>query len=110
MEDSNNDQLEEAAPSQLAALRQLLKSPGWELLVKHAQAQIQTRTDTVILTPLESTGKVTQQEFQKGEIAGMRLLIALPESLIETVKAILDKQQRENDESENIDPKGGNAP
>jgi hypothetical protein len=44
----------------------------------------------------------------KGEISGMRTLIALPESLIETMKAIIEK--RERDESESVESTVGNAP
>lgn len=86
---------------QLQALRQLLKSPGWELLAKHAEMQISTRTDHVMLVPLESTSKLPAQEFMKGEAAGIRLFIAFPETLIEIAKAVIDERKR-NEQDEPI--------
>lgn len=93
----------------------MVKSPGWDLLVKHANEQIKTRTDTVILTPLESTGKVTLQEFMKGEIGGIRLMMALPDTLIEVAEAvIIERKQREEDDESTVNqiagPGSGNAP
>lgn len=92
---------EEGPAEQLQILRQLLKSPGWDLLVKHANEQVKTRTDEVILRPLESTGKVTLQEYMKGEVGGIRLIMALPETLIEIAEAvIIERRKREENESE----------
>ena len=64
------------------ALRTLLASPGWGLLAEVIDQQVATRTDSIILKPLQGTDEALGQEFSKGEIAGLRLLRHLPDALV----------------------------
>ena len=65
-------------------LSNLLKSRGWELLVKRVEGQIRTREIRVVHTPCASMEAVFEQEYQKGEISGMYNVLKLPEVLITT--------------------------
>jgi hypothetical protein len=60
-----------------------------------AEAQAKIRT-TQLLAPLDSANPYPQ-EFSKGEIAGIRLFIQLPEMTIESLKEQL-KESEESDE------------
>ena len=74
-------------------LRHLLRSPGWARLLKMAEAQCDTRSKNV-LAPLEGKSPY-DLEFQKGEIAGIRLFMQLPEIALENLKEQLDEDQNE---------------
>jgi len=53
------------------------------------------------LTPLESSDKVYEQEFVKGEVAGTRLFLAIPQNIVETSQALLEElKQNTNPEAE----------
>lgn len=53
------------------------------------EAQIQFRDGQVLRRPLSSTEKVYEQEFVKGEAAGMATVLALPKQIVDTIRADL---------------------
>lgn len=80
---------------ELGALQELLSSPGWDLLVEVVEAQTSIRKDVILLTALETSDKVYAQEFMKGEVAGMRLLVQLPKDIVDSTQAkIAELKQR----------------
>lgn len=83
----------EAVQAALVELRQLVKSSGWARLLRVAQEQVDTRTNTLILTPLESMDRMFEQEFKKGEISGIRLFLSLPESAVESLSQQVKEMQ-----------------
>lgn len=62
-------------------MQALLKSQGWARLSSIAEAQVKTRTAGV-LAP-RKLGNEFEQEFQKGEISGIRLFMQLPSISVE---------------------------
>lgn len=53
------------------------------------EAQAKLREGTVVLQPLKSADKVYEQEFVKGEAAGLRMALALPKQVIDACRAEL---------------------
>ncbi len=70
--------------------------PGWDLLLQVVNAQLKLRTQRVLLTPLETLDGALAQEFQKGEISGLSLAVALPDGLIN------EAQEASRKESEDV--------
>ena len=82
-------------------LQRLRKSEGWARLVEILQEQVETRRNVIELTPLASMDGVLEEQYKKGEIAALRLIIKLPETTIETLSAtieVLQQEQRDEDE------------
>lgn len=63
----------------------LVKSPGWARQVEIAEAQKQNRQASVFGTKCTNMDMVLEQEFTKGEGAGIALFIVMPEIEIETL-------------------------
>jgi hypothetical protein len=74
------------AASDLALWRGLLEHPGWKAYEKIIDEQMKLRQSTVCLTPLASFGKSLEQEFMKGEAAGLGLAIVVPKTQAEMAK------------------------
>lgn len=75
----------------------LLKSLEWAQLGKFVDAQVKTRIDLIVLTPLMSMDSAFEQEFKKGEIQGMRFLLTIPETLVEVAKQQLEEMRTEEE-------------
>lgn len=84
-------------------LRDLVKSRGWVRLNSLAEAQVKTRTANA-LKPLGQNSTPYEAEFLKGEIAGIRLFMQLPDLAIESLREQLTKD--DDDESDDT----GKAP
>lgn len=80
----------------------LVVSPGWLRLEEFVRAQVATSIHEVIHTPLHSDPSVTveRQEYIKGMVAGMLLVIDGPASAIATADSIIDALQTEDDHDE----------
>ena len=91
MEEEPQDSLRD----QISDLSQLVRSRGWARLASIAEAQAKTRTANVL-----SAGGGDEKEFQKGEIAGIRLFMQLPETALANLKQQLEEEQRNDDQSE----------
>ncbi len=70
--------------------------PGWDLLLQVINAQVKLRTQRVLLTPLDTLDGALGQEFQKGEISGLSLAVALPAGLIN------EAQEASQEEHKNV--------
>ena len=79
----------------LEALRLLVKSQGWGRLKRWLDAQIHTRTDAIILSPVETLDKTLSQEYMKGEVQGLRLVRDMPGIMIEQFDADLKMRRRD---------------
>lgn len=77
--------------------QELLKSQGWDRLSRAMEDQLTARRNTLELTPLKSMDEVLEQEYKKGEISMLRLVLTLPGTVIETtteqIKEIEDEDQ-----------------
>jgi hypothetical protein len=56
--------------SRLFSLRE---HPGYEYLMRIAEAQVTSRQASIMLTPLQSMDEVLRQEYAKGEVSGIAL-------------------------------------
>ncbi len=73
---------------------ELQESPGWRELQRIAKEQVSARSNQVLLVPTESP---LTQEYLKGEIQGLRLIVELPEKLAADAAEVLAVYQREQD-------------
>ena len=79
-----------------AELENLVKSPGWERLVKAIAAQTKAR-DMQLRRQVTSLQDIAEQEFTKGEVAGLELFTKLPHITIEQLTAQIKlNEEREN--------------
>lgn len=83
---------------QLSDLQDLVRSRGWVRLSSIAEAQVKTRTNNA-LKPLDQNSTPYQAEFLKGEIAGIRLFMQLPQIAIEALR----QQQKEQEDASDDD-------
>lgn len=79
-----------AAVIQKESFRGLTQHPGWEKLTEIVRGQIEARMGQV-LQVLESESAVFAQEYMKGEIQGLRLMLALPEVQMTEAEAVLSR-------------------
>ncbi len=70
----------------------LISSPGWKRLQDISRTQVEGRTNSILLKPTESA---YEQEYLKGEIQGMKTLLAIPVTLVEDAMAIIDSTKEE---------------
>ncbi len=76
-------------------MQSLISSPGWKRLQEISKTQVEGRTNSILLKPTESA---YEQEYLKGEIQGMKTLLAIPVSLVEDASAIIDSTKEEEPE------------
>jgi len=77
------------------ALQTMLEGRGWQVLMGIAEGQIGTRTNSIILRPLHETAAIYEQEFSKGEIAGIKLFQNMPQNAIDALSNDIVKEQRQ---------------
>lgn len=80
------EERQEAAKAK-AEMEALLEHPGWKTLSRIAEVQSSGRKNEVLLKPTENA---YQQEYLKGEVQGIEFMLRLPESVIQTSKAVID--------------------
>lgn len=78
-----------AAVMQKESFRGLTQHPGWERLREIVEGQINARTGAVLFRVLEDQNSVFAQEYMKGEIQGLRLVLALPDQQMAEAEAVL---------------------
>lgn len=94
----------ERADQAVVALRQLLASEGWKAYIAIVEKQQIARLDAILLTPLQGVDAAFEQEYKKGEIAGMRTAISLPETMVETLtEALAEARSQREAEAEKGD-------
>ena len=74
MSDEETRELQE----ELSRLKALVTTAGWKYLEKIAAAQVEHRRNSYELRPLSSLDETLAQEYQKGEVSGIRLFVQLP--------------------------------
>lgn len=65
----------------------LVSTPGWKTLMHIAKGLASQRESEVLLKPTKDT---YEQEYQKGEIQGIRLLSQYPEIIISNAQAVIE--------------------
>lgn len=71
---------------QKRALRVLIQSEGWRILAETLKEQCGNRESHIVLTPLSETFTSHMQEYMKGEAAILRLILTLPERILESLE------------------------
>lgn len=74
----------------LTKFRSLVASQGWAALLEIARIQRDSRRRQAIMTPLESTGKITEQQWLLGEACGIDTIMNIPQSIIDATAAERD--------------------
>ena len=98
--DSDFEERLAEARQQNMALGALLESKGWSMLCVLLQDQITQRTNKVMLLPLgepEGNATLAQQEFMKGEVAGIRTMLNLPATLLSNAAAMVESLTENED-------------
>lgn len=77
----------------MAALRGLVKSPGWDLLVEQAREAVMVRNDLMGITQsAQGEADTMQRVFQaRGEVLGINHILGLPEALAEQIQELIDE-------------------
>lgn len=88
-----------ALQEELHNLVKLKENVGFKELLEIANDQIRARTDAILLAPLTSWDKALEQEYSKGEVHGMKLLVAM------TDIRIADLQERITDGLKKLETK-----
>jgi hypothetical protein len=76
----------------LSQLRGLVRSPAWDRLCEFAREQIANRQNEVN-APLGDAGRIYQQEFMKGELAGIKLFTEMPQMIVDDLEVQLQPYQ-----------------
>lgn len=71
----------------------LSNSEGWAVLCRYAARQSEVRTRNVVHTPCVSMEAVFEQEYEKGEISGIFLIMNLPEVLQKELKVLIKERE-----------------
>lgn len=93
-----DDRLKEAlkAKREMEALTSL---PGWNRLRVLVEEQVRVRTNLVMLQPLGKNNlSSSEQEFMKGEVAAFRSILAMPETVIEASRGVIQIVKGEDED------------
>lgn len=84
---------------QISIWRSLKDSSGWQRFSEVVMEQMQVHS-AQMRTPLESLDQVPKQEFMKGELFRAGLLLGLPDTQLEVLKAQAEHLQKELEDVE----------
>ncbi len=87
---SADEELLREAVKQKNAFAALLRTEGWDMLATIMRQQLELRRNSFELTPLESLDQVPAQEFKKGEVANLRMIMELPQHILDDAQSIID--------------------
>lgn len=83
----------------MKAFQDLVKSPGWALLVEAAEGQAGVRQPQPV--PFKGLEDAFEWNFTLGEIAGIKMFMLIPATAIEAgetvIKALLQQEKEERD-------------
>lgn len=71
-------------------LQSLVKSPGWDLLVKNLSIQAKARGRECMLRPTVSIEDALRRNVQLGIILGLRLAVAMPTVIVDEKAGEID--------------------
>lgn len=81
-------------------MESLLEHPGWQLIVKAAQAHVDVRVQELLVPLGVERGAKERAEFTKGEAAGIQTFIRFPDTLKKSAEgkiADLTRQTEDDD-------------
>ncbi len=86
---------------ELSKLIGLRSHPGYGVLIDVLNSQADTRKQGIFLTPLKSMDEVPEQEYKKGEIAGIELAAKFVDCRIEDLRGAIASYTAEVERDEN---------
>ena len=75
-------------------MKSLLDNPGWKYLEAVCKLQIDLRRNNIMATP---TKDAMEQEFMKGECAGIQAMLRVPQLVFDQAKEVLELYKKENE-------------
>ena len=79
-------------------LRTLVKHEGFIWLREILKEQVEGRTQQLIRTPLKSMDEVLEEQYLKGEIVSLELVLHWPEIMISDIEVDLEQfKEKDND-------------
>jgi Tfp pilus assembly PilM family ATPase len=95
MEDLMNEETELSLAEQKAlldirALKALTESPGWAIVRRVLQGQIEAIKNQIVFSPRGSQRTEFEYEFLKGQAAGLQIAINLAEQQYETERDVAE--------------------
>ncbi len=85
--------------------RELLELPAWARLVEAARAQVHNRRINYVRGPIKEGSNVYEQQWNLGEANGIETFIHLPQTLIESNRAIIEEHMNSHPTEEVDVPK-----
>ena len=82
------------ARRQKRIMEELIEHPGWKMLQEIAASQTGNRKNNILLKPTEQP---YEQEYMKGEVQGIEMLMKIPASMIESAQAIISRDMKNDD-------------
>jgi hypothetical protein len=82
---------------ELSRLRSLQEHPGFEYLMRIAGAQLETRKQQILLTPLPTMDSVLGQEYAKGEVSGIELFTRIVDIRMRDLAEEIQERLRDNE-------------
>jgi hypothetical protein len=89
-EETELDPEEQKALLDARALKALTESPGWAIVRRVLQGQIEAIKNQIVFTPRGSQRTEFEYEFLKGQAAGLQIAINLAEQQYETERDITE--------------------
>lgn len=71
---------------ELSRLKALVLTPGFKYFMEVLATQVENRKQQIILTPLKKMDEVLEQEYQKGEVAGIALSMNFVEIRVKNIE------------------------
>ena len=101
MSEENKEELLSSALELKRAYEELQVFPAWATIKAQLEKQVRARTDRIMLTPLTNLDAAMEQEYAKGEVAGIRLVLCLPEQTVEDLGFEIQQLINQMKEAEN---------
>jgi len=101
MSEENKKELLSSALELKRAYEELQAFPAWATIKAQLEKQVRVRTDRIMLTPLTNLDAAMEQEYAKGEVAGIRLVLRLPEQTGEDLGFEIQQLSNQMKEEEN---------
>jgi len=83
------------AQEELARLRQLCDSPGWQWYLEVVQAQVTNRINDLILGEPQGLDDMVKRAYAMGECAGIKTLPEIPSMRMEELREAIEMELEE---------------
>lgn len=81
-------------------MQSLKRNEGWQYLVEELEGQLKMRRDQYELEEGGGLDALIAREFPRGEIAMLRLVLALPDTIEDSARAAIEAREAHEKEEE----------